>query len=81
MNIEKVTCVKVKKGTIILCSAGTEDADHNYTAREIVPMTVAVIVCKTHDLRGRVRTYFYYTSDGTYINYAGGRTLVEKVVS
>jgi hypothetical protein len=80
MNTKKVTCQAVSKGTVLICSPGTEDADHNYTPREQVPMTVAVIVCKVAGLRGRVRTYLYYTADGTFITYAGGATLVVKVV-
>lgn len=77
LKTEKVTCMKVQKGTVILCSAKVSGPWPQESAeREIVPMTVAVIVRQP-----RTNTYFYYTSDGEYINKAGGRTLVEKVVA
>jgi phospholipase/lecithinase/hemolysin len=74
INTTKVTCKNIATGSVILCSPGTEDGDHNYTPRDVVPMTVHSIVYRPNS-----KTYLYYAEDGTYIHYAGGRTLVEIV--
>jgi hypothetical protein len=76
MNTKKVTCKAVSKGTVLICSPGTTDADGNYIPREQVPMTVKWTVSR---VSRTTRTYLYYTADGTYITCAGGATLVQKV--